>query len=101
MGMGEPPEPVFANSLQGPDQDALDQKWWDESRIQAQQQLADGQRGIALRNQVMLLIAKCAADPASAVTELWAAACRKSGDDGHAGLLAAYPVLGWPQPTGA
>ena len=101
MGMGEPPEPTFIGSLQGPDQDALDQKWWDESRTQAQEQLADGQSGTALRNRVLLLIAKCGGQPATAVTELWAAACRKSGDDGNAGLLAAYPSLGWPDPTGA
>jgi len=63
--------------------------------------LADVLNGVALHNRVMLLIAKCSGDPASAVTELWAAACRKSGDDGAAGLLAAYPQLSWPEPTGA
>jgi hypothetical protein len=101
MGMGSPPEPTFSGSLGGPDQDALDQKWWDDARKEAEEQLADGQNGVALRNRVMLVIAKCGGDPASAVTELWAAACRKSGDDGAAGLLAAYPQLSWPQPTGA
>jgi hypothetical protein len=101
MGMGQPPEPTFSGSLGGADQDALDQKWWDDARSRAQEQLADGQAGTALRNQVMLLIAKCGGDPASAVTELWAASCRRSGDDGNAGLLAAYPNLSWPQPTGA
>jgi hypothetical protein len=101
MGMGSPPEPTFSGSLGGPDQDALDQEWWDNSRKQAEEQLADGQDGRALHNRVMLVIAKCGGDPASAVTELWAAACRKSGDDGSAGLLAAYPQLSWPQPTGA
>lgn len=101
MGMGSPPEPTFSGSLGGPDQDALDQKWWDDAAGKAGEQLADGQNGVALRNRVMLVIAKCGGDPASAVTELWAAACRKSGDDGAAGLLAAYPQLSWPQPTGA
>ena len=101
LGMGSPPEPAFSGSLGGPDQDALDQKWWDDARTRAAEQLADGQDGVALRNRVMLLIAKCGGDASSAVTELWAAACRKSGDDGAAGLLAAYPQLSWPEPTGA
>lgn len=100
MGMGLPPEPTFANNLLGPDQDALNQKWWDDSRAEASTQLADGQNGTALRNRVLLLIAKCNGDPASAVTELWAEACRKSGDDGNAGLLASYSQLSWPDPTG-
>ncbi|MDA9441274.1 hypothetical protein XH98_19685 [Bradyrhizobium sp. CCBAU 51745] len=101
MAMGVPPEPNFSGSLQGADQDALDKQWWDDARKQAQDQLADGKAGTALRNRVTLLIAKCSGDPATAVTELWAAACKQSGDDGNAGLLAAYPNLSWPQPTGA
>jgi hypothetical protein len=101
MGMGDPPEPIFSGSLKGADQDALDRQWWDQARDRAHEQLADGRSGVALRNQVLLLIAKCGGDPGAAVTELWAAACRKSGDDGAAGLLAAYATLDWPQPTGA
>jgi hypothetical protein len=101
MGMGSPPEPTFSGSQQGPDQDAVDQQWWDDARKQAEGQLADGQNGTALRNRVMLVIAKCGGDPSSAVTELWAEACRTSGDDGGAGLLATYPQLSWPAPTGA
>lgn len=101
MGMGIPPEPTFSGSLQGPDQDALDMKWWDDARKQAEEQLADGTSGVALRNRVTLLVAKCGGNPATAVNELWAAACRNSGDDGNAGLLAAYPNLSWPQTTGA
>lgn len=101
LGMGPPPEPSFSGSLGGADQDALDKQWWGSARTQAEEQLADGQNGVALRNRVMLLIAKCGGAPASAVTELWAAACRSSGDDGNAGLLAAYPTLSWPEPTGA
>jgi hypothetical protein len=49
----------------------------------------------------MLVIAKCGGDPSSAVAELWAEACRNSGDDGGAGLLATFPQLSWPAPTGA
>jgi hypothetical protein len=101
LAMGAPPEPSFSGSLQGADQDALDKQWWDDARKQAQDQLAEGQSGTALRNRVTLLLAKCAGDPATAVTELWAAACKQSGDDGNAGLLAAFPNLSWPQPTGA
>jgi hypothetical protein len=101
LGMGAPPEPTFSGSLGGVDQDALDRHWWQNARTDAEEQLADGQSGVALRNRVMLLIAKCNGDPATGVTELWAAACRKSGDDGNAGLLAAFPSLSWPQPTGA
>ncbi len=101
MGMGLPPEPTFSGSLQGSEQDALDMQWWRDARIKAEEQLADGKNGVALRNRVTLLIAKCGLDPATAVTELWAAACGNSGDDGRAGLLAAYPNLSWPQPTGA
>lgn len=98
MGMGTPPEPTFSGSLQGPDQDAIDQKAWDDSVSQATEQLRDGANGTALRNRVLLLIAKCAGDPAQAVTELWANACTTSDDSQ---LLQAYPALGWPQPTGA
>jgi hypothetical protein len=98
MSMGVPPEPTFSGSLQGPDQDATDKQWWEDSRKQAQDQLSDGQNGVALRNRVLLLIAKCGGDPATAVTEMWAEACRESDDDQ---LLAAYPQLSWPQPTGA
>jgi hypothetical protein len=101
MGMGSTPEPAFSGSLGGPDQDALDQKWWDDARTEAEKQLADGTAGVALRNRVTLVIAKCGGDASAAVTELWAAACRKSGDDGNAGLLAAFPQLSWPEPTGA
>jgi hypothetical protein len=101
LNMGTPAEPTFSGSLGGPDQDALDQQWWDDSRKQAEQQLVDGQNGVALRNRVMLVFAKCGGDGSSAVTELWAAACRNSGDDGQAGLLAAFPQLSWPEPTGA
>jgi hypothetical protein len=101
LGMSSPPEPTFSGSLGGADQDALDQRWWDDTRKQAEGQLSDGQNGTALRNRVMLVIAKCGGDGSSAVTELWAAACRNSGDDGQAGLLAAYPQLSWPAPTGA
>ncbi len=101
MGLGSPPEPTFSGSDGGPDQDALDQQWWDDARKQAEGQLADGQNGTALRNRVLLVIAKCGGDPSSAVTELRAAACRNSGDDGQAGLLAVYPQLSWPSPTGA
>ncbi|WP_031173843.1 hypothetical protein [Streptomyces durhamensis] len=99
MGMGAPPEPTFSGSLQGPDQDAIDKKWWEESLGKAQEQLADGQNGVALRNQVLLLIAKCNGDPRAAVTELWAASCKKSGDDTGGGLLASFPQLSWPDPT--
>ena len=101
MGMGDPPEPAFHGSDQGAEQDAIDKDWWDKARDRAHEQLADGQAGVALRNQVLLLIAKCGGNPGTAVTELWAAACRKSGDDGGAGLLAVYDTLGWPEPTGA
>jgi hypothetical protein len=45
MGMGSTPEPTFSGSLGGPDQDALDQKWWDDARKEAEAQLADGQTG--------------------------------------------------------
>ena len=99
MGMGDPPEPAFAGSDTGAIQDAADRKWWDAARDRAHEQLADGQSGVALRNKVLLLIAKCGGNPGTAVTELWAAACRKSGDDDR--LLKTYPVLDWPQPTGA
>ncbi|MFD3430971.1 hypothetical protein [Nocardia fluminea] len=101
MGMGSPPVPTFSGSLGGADQDDLNRQWWNDARKQAADQLVDGQDGVALHNRVMLLIAKCGGDPSVAVTELWAAACRRSGDDGHAGLLAAYPRLSWPDPTGA
>ncbi|MEU4576340.1 hypothetical protein [Nonomuraea sp. NPDC023979] len=101
MGMGTPPEPAFSGSLGGPDQDARNREAWIDGQGQAQQQLADGRNGVALHNRVVLVIAKCGANPATAVTELWAAACRQSGDDGDAGLLAAYPQLSWPEPTGA
>ena len=95
-GMGTPPEPTFSGSLQGPDQDATDQKSWEDSVNQATQQLQDGSNGTALRNRVLLMIAKCAGDPARTVTELWANACAASDDSQ---LLQAFPALGWPQPT--
>jgi hypothetical protein len=101
MGMGSPPEPAFSGSLRGADQDTLDRDWWNDGRRHAEEQLGDGANGVALHNRVMLLIAKCGGDPGSAVTELWAEACKNSGDDGGAGLLAAYPNLSWPKPTGA
>jgi hypothetical protein len=98
MGMGTPPEPTFSGSLQGPDQDATDRQSWEDSVTEATQQLQDGSKGVALRNRVLLLIAKCSGDPAQAVTELWANACGASDDPQ---LLQAYPTLDWPQPTGA
>lgn len=101
LSMGTPPQPTFSGSLKGADQDALDAQWWNDARAKAEEQLADGQSGVALRNRVLLLVAKCGGDGAAAVTELWAAACKQSGDDGNASLLAAYPNLSWPEPTGA
>lgn len=103
LGMGgqteDPGEPAFSRSSQGPDQGALDRQSWDEGLAQAKSQLADGQNGTALRNRVLLLTAKCGGQPGSAITELWAAACKASGDDGGADLLAAYPHLSFPEPT--
>ena len=79
----------------------LNKEWWDDGVSEAQKELADGTRGTALHNAVTLLIAQNDADPHAALDRLWAAACQKSGDDGNAGLLAAYPSLDWPSPTGA
>jgi len=101
MGMGAPPEPTFQGNLLGPDQDTLNKEWWDDGVSEAQKELADGTRGTALHNAVTLLIAQNDGDPHAALDRLWAAACQKSGDDGNAGLLAAYPSLDWPSPTGA
>lgn len=99
LGMGDPPQPTF-RTIKGEDQAATDEEWWNEGHQSARAQLDDGQTGVALRNRVLLLIAKCGGDPAKAVTELWAAACQKSGDDEGAGLLKTYDNLSWPQPTG-
>jgi hypothetical protein len=101
LGMGAPPTPAFSGSDKGEDQDATDREWWLDACGEARKQLADGKDGVALRNRVMLVIAKCGGDPSAAVDELWAAACRKSGDDTGGGLLGAYPSLSWPDPTGA
>ncbi|HEX2735347.1 MAG TPA: hypothetical protein VHM70_27270, partial [Polyangiaceae bacterium] len=96
MGMGAPAAQVFNGSLRGPEQDAVNQQAWDDSVAQCKEQLADGAKGVALRNRVLLLIAKCSANPGQAVTELWANACEASEDRQ---LLAAFPVLDWPEPT--
>lgn len=92
------PEPTFSGSLQGSDQDALDKQAWDAGVSMAQQQLANGQDGKALRNKVLLRVAYDGSQPATALNEIWQASCAQTGDQQ---LAAAYPNLSWPQPTGA
>ena len=99
LGMGTPPEPTFQGSLQGPDQDQLDQQWWDQGVTQGQQDLANGTAGVALSNKLLLRVAHDGA-PATTVTALWQACCAQSETDGQQ-LAQAYPSLDWPQPTGA
>jgi len=99
LGMGTPPEPAFQGSLQGPDQDQLDQQWWDQGVAQGQQDLANGTDGVALSNKLLLRVARDG-NPATTLTGLWQASCAKA-DVGGQQLAEAYPNLGWPQPTGA
>lgn len=99
VGMGTPPEPTFQGSLQGPDQDQLDQQWWDQGVAQGQQDLANGTDGVALSNKLLLRVAHDG-DPATTLNALWQASCVKSDVDGQQ-LAQAYPNLNWPQPTGA
>jgi hypothetical protein len=99
LNMGTPPEPTFQGSLGGPDQDQLDQQWWDQGVAQGQQDLANGTDGVALSNKLLLRVAHDG-DPATTLNGLWQASCAKSDADGQQ-LAQAYPELNWPQPTGA
>ncbi len=98
LDMGTPPEPTFANSLQGADQDTLDRQNWDEGVSSAQKQLADGANGISMRNRVLLRVARDGSRPNVTLDALWQAACEHTDDTQ---LARAYEHLGWPAPTGA
>jgi hypothetical protein len=98
LDMGSPPEPTFRGSLQGPDQDELDRSSWREGVSAAQHQLADGKEGRALRNKVLLRVARDGGQPATTLNAMWQATCEKTEDTQ---LARAYPNLSWPQPTGA
>jgi hypothetical protein len=98
LDMGVPPEPTFAGSLQGPEQDQLNLEYWREGVMTAQNQLQAGTDGVALRNRLLLRVAVDGGDPARTVTTLWLAACAKTADKE---LADAYPALSWPQPIGA
>jgi hypothetical protein len=94
LGMGTPPDPTES------DPDNLTA--WQNAVVDAQKSLADGQNGVALRNQIFLVLAKCGGDPSLAITALWAASCNQIfGDIGPgSAMLKAYPQLWWPQPEG-
>jgi hypothetical protein len=98
LDMGTPPEPGFQNSLQGPDQDALDKQNWDAGVTRATQQMGDGVNGVKLRNRILLRVAKDANQPNVTLDALWHAACEHTDDRQ---LAQAYDHLGWPDPTGA
>ncbi len=98
LDMGVPPEPRFANSLRGPDQDALDQQYWDQGVSEGTTQMSNAQDGVKLRNRVLLRIAQDGNQPNVTLDALWQAACAHTDDH----LLAqAYEHLSWPGPTGA
>jgi len=99
LGMGTPPTPTFQGSLQGSDQDQLDQQWWGQGVAQGQQDLANGTDGVALSNKLLLRVAHDG-DPVTTLNALWQASCAKSDVDGQQ-LAQAYSNLNWPQPTGA
>ena len=99
LGMGTPPEPTFSGSLQGPDQDALDQQYWKRGVAAAADQLASGSNGVGLRNRALLRIAADGGDPAITLKEMYVAACDHTDDQQ---LKEAYAdILSWPQATGA
>ncbi len=97
LDLGAPPEPSFQGSLQGPDQDRLDQKAWNEGVGDGQQDLSNGTDGVALRNKLLLRVAHDG-DPSTTLNALWQMACQEDDDTQ---LAQAYPSLNWPQPTGA
>jgi hypothetical protein len=97
LDLGAPPEPSFQGSLQGPDQDRLDQEAWNEGVSDGQQDLSNGASGVALRNKLLLRVAHDG-DPSTTLNALWQVACQKDDDTQ---LAQAYPSLNWPQPTGA
>jgi hypothetical protein len=94
LGMGTPADPAES------DPDNLTA--WHGGVADAQKALSDGQNGVALRNQVFLVLAKCGGDPSLAITALWSASCNQVfGESGPGSLmLKAYPQLWWPQPEG-
>jgi hypothetical protein len=98
LDMGSPPEPTFSGNTLGPDQDALDKQAWQEGAASAQQQLANGQSGIALRNKVLLRIAYDGGQPATTLLEIWKASIAKTG--GPPIIQALYDSLPWPDPPG-
>lgn len=99
LDMGAPPTPAFSGSLQGADQDALDAQNWQQGVGAAQQQLGDGNNGVALRNRTLLRVARNGGDAYATLKEMYAAACDAT-DDWQ--LKRAYEdSLSWPQPTGA
>jgi hypothetical protein len=100
LNMGTPPEPTFQGSLAGPEQDQLDQQWWDQGVAEGQQDLANGTNGVTLSNKLLLRVAYDGNNPATTLNGLWQACCAQSEVDGQQ-LAAAYPSLNWPQPTGA
>jgi hypothetical protein len=98
LNMGSPPEPTFANSLGGPDQDVLDRNSWRSGVATATKQLADGAAGNALRNRLLFQVAVNGGDARTTLQALYQAACDQS-DDWQ--LAKGYDHLNWPEPVGA
>lgn len=95
LDMGSPPEPTFQGSLQGPDQDTLDQQAWEQGVADGQQALQNDTDGVVLRNKLLLRAAHDT-DPAVTLNALWQAACAKADDTE---LARAFDHLPWPTPV--
>jgi hypothetical protein len=90
LGMGTP-SATCSGSLQGADQDKLDQDAFDKGASEAASSMGD----TVSRNRVLVRIAKDG-DPGTTVNSLYQALCASS-DDGA--LAQAYSSLPWPAPV--
>ena len=91
LAMGAP-SATCSGSLQGADQDTLDQQAFDQGASEAAGQMSD----TVSRNRVLVRIAKDGGDPSVTVNGLYQALCAGSDDTQ---LAQAYSSLSWPNPV--
>ena len=91
LGMGTP-SATCSGSLQGADQDKLDQDAFDKGASEAASSMGD----TVSRNRVLVRIAKDGGDAGVTVNSLYQALCTSSDDKD---LARAYSSLPWPNPV--
>jgi len=92
LDMGEPSYPVGPYSLDSEETIADKKVSFAKGTKKAAEQLADGAKGAALRNRILVRTAYLKSDPHATLNELWRVACEDASDEFYAKQFA----LTWP-----